>query len=52
MALTLAILLLFSPLWCFLIAGTVADRITDRDRDRFERYVRLTWADKHPEEPY
>lgn len=52
MGAALAILLLFSPLWFLLLGGLFADMWADADADKFSRYVRLTWADKHPEEPY
>lgn len=52
MAAFLAVMILFSPLWMLLLFALGFDRFSDESAERFARYVRLTWAQEHPEEPY
>ena len=48
----IAVLALLSPLLVWMLIGSWWDRIDEADARRFERYIRLQWAEKHPEEPY
>lgn len=48
----IAVVALLSWLVVWLLIGRLWDRLDEADARRFERYIRLQWSEKHPEEPY